>query len=556
MKRLYTIVCALSLTACLMAVPASVQPRRVVQPDGTVLELYLHGDEYVHYVTDADGHILRLASNGFYVPTGEQHTPQKLLALRAQSRRARVTRPRKSIGDINMAPRGLVIMVNFSNIAYREENSPSGMEQMLNGDNYTYNGAIGSVRRYFIDQSNGAYCPFFDVVGPVTLEHNYAYYGENEDTDEQNDRYIADFVMDACTAAENSGVDFSLYDNDEDGIIDFVYFLYAGKGEANGGDANTIWPASWDIESALIGDTRQTTYYVHYVEDPETGELTVTDENLPQYGGLTLGMFAYSAELNSRNWRDGIGTLCHEFSHVLGLPDYYDIGYGTNRDNHLTPGNWSLMDHGSYNGNGNLPPNWSAHDKYYVGWATPTLLNATQDVSIPADGQTYGYLTSDGTEALPTDEREVWYLENRQQTGWDAGLPGHGMLITKVTYDQAVWSENMPNSIDDVILYDILVADGTHTTGDSGDPFPGTTARTTFADVIGYPLSDIVETNGLITFHLTAPEGPTALNTPLPDEDRVAVYDLLGNRLSHSALRQKGLYIVQTTQRTYKTQVR
>ncbi|MBR1426908.1 MAG: M6 family metalloprotease domain-containing protein [Paludibacteraceae bacterium] len=553
MRRLSAIVGALLLCVGLMAVPASPQPRRVVQPDGTVVELYLHGDEYTHYVTDAAGRILRL-SNGYYIPTGEQHTSRAPLAHRA--RRAKVSRPYRDIGHINIAPRGLFILVNFSDVQFRPENSPEDMDLMLNGDDYTYNGAIGSVRRYFIDQSNGTYNPQFDVVGPVTLAHEYAYYGENEDTDDANDRYIADFAMDACTAAEALGVDFSLYDNDDDGVIDFVYFIYAGKGEANGGDDYTIWPASWDIESALTGDSHQSAYYVDYTEDPETGEITVVDENLPQYGGVTLGAFAYSAELNSRDRRDGIGTLCHEFSHVLGLPDYYDIYYGANRRNRLTPGQWSLMDHGSYNGNGNLPPNWSAHDKYYVGWATPTLLCTTQDVTLPADGQTYGYLTSDGTAASPTDTREVWYLENRQQTGWDAGLPGHGMLITKVTYDPEVWDANEPNSVEGVILYDVLVADGTHTDGDSGDPWPGTTGRTTFSDVAGYPLSDIAEVSGLITFHVEAPEEPTSLETLTAGRDILGRYDLLGNRLPATALRQTGLYIVQTTQRTYKIQVR
>jgi hypothetical protein len=145
---------------------------------------------------------------------------------------------------INLAPRGLLIMVNFTDVQFAENNTQLAFDSLANGDNYTYNGATGSCKQYFTDQSNGKYSPQFDVVGPVTLPNPMAFYGAN--ADDGNDKYIVDFVIDACKGADSLGVDFANYDNDEDGMVDFVYIIYAGYAESEWGGESTIWPHNWD----------------------------------------------------------------------------------------------------------------------------------------------------------------------------------------------------------------------------------------------------------------------------------------------------------------------
>ena len=43
------------------------------------------------------------------------------------------------------------------------------------------------------------------------------------------------------------------------------------------------------------------------------------------------------------------------------------------------------------------------------------------------------------------NENEYFLLENRQLEGWDASLPGSGLLILHVDYDADVWAANEPN---------------------------------------------------------------------------------------------------------------
>ena len=149
----------------------------------------------------------------------------------------------------SLAERGLLIVVEFTDVALSKENTIQSFDSLANGDNYTHNGATGSCRQYFEAQSNGQYSPNFDVVGPIVLPHNMAYYGANDDYG--NDQYVVDFVIDACRGADALGVDFSQYDHDNNGVLDFVYIIYAGYAESEGGGEATIWPHNWDLISAL-----------------------------------------------------------------------------------------------------------------------------------------------------------------------------------------------------------------------------------------------------------------------------------------------------------------
>lgn len=473
---------ALATAISINAVPAYRGWQTKTQPDGSTIEVQQNGDEVYHYYTNRAGDIVRKDAEGYWRVAEAQPTAETIRARRAKAHRAPVRR----VGGINLAPRGLFILVNFSDTKYQAGNTHAQMDSMMNAVNYTYGNAVGSARKYFIDQSNGKYTPTFDVVGPVTLSKKYSYYGANDD--DGNDMYPGDMVVEACQLAKSQyNVDFTQYDNDNDGEIDFVYIIYAGKGEADGGSENTIWPHNWDIESAI--------YY---------GNCTYTAAQA-KVDGLAINNYACSGELSGTSGdRNGIGTLCHEFGHVLGLPDFYDTDYGSNYKNARTPGDWDIMDSGSYNGDGDCPPNYSAFEKYYFGWTT--MINPGTDgqqlTLYPAGDARYQAYQVNASGALQAAATEGlnYYIENRQQTGWDKYLPGHGMLVWYVDYKQSVWDENAPNNTASYPRYTLASATGyTTNIGSAKDPFPGTGNKTNWTGVSDKPLKDIREQNGVVT---------------------------------------------------------
>lgn len=421
--------------------------------------------------------------------------PFEIVFHDSKSNMQRVT-PRLRAPKINLAPKGLLLLVDFSDVTFDLMNTQQAFDSLANGDDYTYNGATGSCQAYFKAQSNGQYIPEFDVVGPLVLPHPTAYYGANDK--DGYDQYVVDLVIDACRAADQNGVDFSQYDNDKDGVVDFIYIIYAGYAESETTNANDIWPHNWDLISAMYyGYTNQNEYYAN----------SETDYKLPSYDGKLVDAYACSNELrNKTGKRAGIGTICHEFSHVLGLPDYYLTTEGAIVRERETPGAWSLMGYGNYLNNGNTPPNYSVYDKYYLGWIEPEALTKPQSIELPADSKTSYMLASNEKHVAegPYRTDTVYYIENRQQEGWDAYLPGHGMLIWRVIYNEDDWYDNCPN--DFVARYRLISAETksspfTEEKPKPEVPFPGKSQVTQFAPFVHSMLENIQESpEGIITF--------------------------------------------------------
>ena len=484
MKRIFLSVVTLLIAVSTYAVPARPGWQTKSQPDGTTIELRLVGDEFHHYWQDRNGNVVRCDSLGYWRVVESQPTPTTIKARRQASRMLQ-SRPKKAVGSVNLAPRGLVILVNFRNSKFANANNQAAMNELMNGDNYTYNGATGSVRQFFSDQSDGQYIPDFDVIGPVTLENNVKHYGANDAYGE--DKLPGDMVVEACSIANaNYGVDFTKYDNDGNGEVDFVYIIYAGKGEADGGADNTIWPHNWSLDAAYYYDNCS------------------YSTNQRKFDGKYINNYACSGELSGAGARTGIGTIAHEFGHVIGLPDLYDIDYGQNYEDEMTPSEWHIMDGGSYNNDGKTPPNYTIYDKYFLGWKTPVNPgNTAQTLTLQAAG-TDGYnayqITSDNSLLAATSTTTAYYIENRQQSGWDTYLPGHGLVIWKIRYSQSVWEDNGPNVEDGTIRYAVVSASGKTTgIGTGADPFPGTKSVTRWEGVSGKPLLNITESGGVIT---------------------------------------------------------
>ena len=502
------------LLSSLMAVPA----RRIWQTkntvSGEVINTYQSGDEYVHYWVTKEGKIALPQPDGTFLVTNEpQPTAEEIAARRAAS--PLYVRNATKVGTINLAPRGLVILVSYSDLAFEAKNTQEAMSEMMNKEGYDYNGATGSAADYFKAQSNGQYTPVFDVVGPVTLPHERAYYGGNSGNSDKN---AAQMIVDACMAVDDE-VDFTLYDNNGDNQIDFVYVLFAGIGENDkGGEADAIWP-----HNSYAG------WKNCYLD------------------GKKLNNYACSGEIDGvTKDRSGIGVLCHEFGHVIGLPDYYDAdGNSNGNTTNLTPNEWSIMDYGCYNNDVNTPPDYSIFDKYWMGWATPEVLakDAQENVTL-GTGYTEGYQINGGTSLLPySTSQTVYYIENRQQEGWDYGLYAHGLIVWKVQYSSSAWSSNKVNNNINTIRYTIIPSDGGTMVGwvqnnkhedlhkSTGDPFPGADEVTEYTFAEGCAMTAIEEKDGVVRFKWNGGSEETDVENPETDKQQLNAKRLVNGQL-------------------------
>lgn len=500
MKRIFSSLVVMTMSVALMAVPARRGWQTRTQADGTTIEVQTIGDEFYHYTINREGKQVREV-NGMYQVVGEAPTPA---VAKARHAKGVARRQRKEIGVTpNAAPKGVVILVNFSNKSMQSGHTNATFDEMCNSLNCTVNGGYPSAGQYFADQSNGAYRPQFDVFGPVTLSRNVAYYG-TDGSQEGDDQHATDAVIEGCRLAnEQFTINWADYDSDNDGYVDFVYVIYAGKGQADGGTSETIWPHNWEVSSAR-----------------QYGSCTYTAAQC-KLGGKTIENYAMSSEL-SGNSLGGIGTLCHEFGHVMGMPDFYDTNYGTNYDNNLTPCDWDVMDGGAYNGDGHCPPNYSPWEKEFFGWATTINPgNEGQNLTLYANG-TQNYqpyqITTNGNYVGPTTAGLRYYIENRQAVGWDAPLTGHGMLLWKVTFNATKWTDNEPNNTANNPYYTVVSAYGNKIGWDGStdncpkNTFPGTKNVTSYTGITGKPLLNIAESNQVVT--LTYIEEPQIIVDP------------------------------------------
>lgn len=500
MKKILSLLVVMTMSLALYAVPAKRGYHDFPSADGGSVSLQLMGDEFAHWYESADGTIYSRNEDGTYAPsklTRSEIDGRRKASVKHQFAQKRLDRAKIGAAP-NPAPKGVVIVANFKDTKLKSGHTHETFDELCNSENCTVNSGYPSAAEYFKSQSNGAYQPKFDVFGPVTLSKNYKYYGENDS--EGNDVYATDAVIEACILANSqySDLNFKDYDSDNDGYVDFVYVIYAGKGEADSNDENTIWPHNYSIQDI--------------VKYPDYTKYTKAQTKID---GVYLDNYAMSSELSGSSL-GGIGTLCHEFGHVIGLPDFYETSYGNNYKNAVTPNDWDIMDGGSYNEDGHCPPNYSPWEKYFFGWHTPVNLgNEGQLLELIANGKE-GYaayqISTSGTQIGATQSTECYYIENRQQQGWDTGLPSHGMLIWKVKYNQTAWENNVPNgdATSGSPLYTIVSASGTkigthvNSAGTSyvedgpKNPYPGS-AKVTTKTIAGKPLLNIKETNGVIT---------------------------------------------------------
>lgn len=411
--------------------------RMVTLADGTQKRVELRGDEFCSYWVDAEGVSYNLDSESKrYVRVDANALQLRASQLRAKANQDRIARmakarrmaTKKSLGQTNGSyfgkKKGLIILVQYKDKKFKFGHNQKMYNRIANETGYANSlGFVGSVKDYFLAQSNGQFELDFDVVGPYTLNHEYAYYGAPSGN--SHDVRPCDMVYDACRLADPD-VNFTDYDWDGDGYVEQVYVLFAGLGQAAGGDENTIWPHEYKLQEGNNGS------YVSKDNNVVVNTYACGPELTLQYTPV-----AYRERV------DGIGTLCHEFSHCLGYPDLYDTGNGGN----FGMGEFDLMDAGSYNGESFCPPNYSAYEKWFAGWITPTVLDKPASVKgMQAQDVKYGQAFVVYND---NNKNEYYLIENRQQNVgiWDKQLPASGMMITHVDYDENIWKRNNVNTI-------------------------------------------------------------------------------------------------------------
>lgn len=464
------------------AIPAYPYANKVTQPDGSTLTIRLVGDEFLHYSTTDDGYTIVKNSDGFYVYATEDngklvatsHIAQDA-AVRSESAKrflsgiSRGVRPAMTTASKSLLSasrsagaklklhgngkydisnfRGLIILVEYNDKSFSRSDISTIFNDMVNKKNYDgyMTDALlpekmeytGSVRDYYYDNTMGNFDPQFDIVGPVKI--NYSVYDPESST---NARAL---TAAACRAAD-ALVDFSKYDRDGDGTADMVYFIFAGYGaNFSGNDSRLLWPHA----STMIG---------------------------VRLDGVTLSRYACSTEMYGRegsNFIDGIGTICHEFSHVLGLPDEYDTDYKSSGGQSNHPATWSIMAGGSYRNKSRTPVGYTLYERYALGFASPKLITASGDFKLSAVNT-----SNDGYRINSAINNEFFLIENRQRTGWDEYLNGHGMTIMRVDSTNVdIWENNKINCDPAHNYLELIRAtpqmSGTSVTDSQGDPFPG-----------------------------------------------------------------------------------
>jgi len=488
-----------------VAVPAAPFSHELQQNDNSLFSARKWGDENLSGWETEDGYTIifdtplrswvyavhdkdeKLVGSGRQV--GKQNPPGQLRKKLRPGKTASADRPLKSISpspalpaDQLVAPAAAsaqsqllqsttiaaipVILVNFSDTATAY--SPADFEALLFGS-----GTL-SMADYYSEVSYGAFTVSSGpagVTGWVTAAQTHDYYGQNNISG--NDSWPGDLVYEAVQAAD-AAIDFSAYDLDGDCYVDTVEIIHQGTGEEASPTATDIWSHSWSLAAAKYWGNS------HYGVYTSNDNCTADPARQVKIDNYVIQ--PERIKVRNKNYLSTMGVFAHEYGHALGLPDLYDNDYSSEG-----AGNWSLMAGGSWNSvsqGGDRPAHLDPWSKYTLGWSRPALL--TESVSAKAFAAVE---TANDFYRLPGSGSEYFLLENRQKGGFDAGLPGAGLLVWHIddsrTNNDSEWYPGC-TSCTSHYRVSLVQADGLYDLekntdgGDGGDPFPGTSNNHSF----------------------------------------------------------------------------
>lgn len=590
----------LSITFALMGIVSGFAAKAhtalttITQSDGSQLTIRLHGDEHYSWYSTTDDVLLVQVGKNYYVAQVEEDGTLKATPQLAHNAGKRGTVEEQVINNQNKekflnslnaepqalakpfgevypayfphtgSPKALVILVEFQDVKFKTSDPVATFTHYLKGaegeaapeanNAYVTKGKVnyGSVYQYFNDMSQGKFTPQFDIVGPVTVSKNSAYYGGN--IGKATDVNFAQMIAEACKSV-SSKVNFADYDQNNDGYVDLVYVIYAGYSESiNGNSSDCLWPKSGT-----------NAFY-----EPETN-------NLLKLNGKKICRYGINNELNATpsDWIDGkpllngIGLFCHEFSHTMGLPDLYPTVEASRVDNQ-NPEYWDLMDGGEYTYSGYFPTPYSPWEMDVMGWTTPVELGeeAKQVIlnSYASDRKAY---------KIYGENDEYLLIQNIQTDGWWRGITKAfkttGMLVWRIDYPYTTVSldNRLNNEIgkpnvmivpaDGYVISEYNVTDDDESKAKykaslKADPFPGANNVTELLSVklnkstLKKPFYNIKETDdGVITFDYLK-DYATGIDQTLADketEKNQSIFSLDGRYLGNDASKlTKGVYII------------
>lgn len=442
----------------------------IKQSDGTTIQVYKHGDQFCAYFTTLDGKVLysniagdlcyaRL-DNGELVATEMiAHDPQMrskeeidfIASIDIDSNTPAVTKlamrkePHKIIGtstNDGLGKKGVsasgsvnsigkvnvpVILVSYADVDFMPSSTIEKYNDYFNKTGYNDEPhTVGSVRDYYIAQSNGIFTPTFDIVAKVKLSQKRAFYGANSGGSTGHDIRVKEMIREAIKLAKKEKAPNYFDKFVVNGSIQNVTVLYAGVGEAyQGAPSEAVWPHEYDINETIEGY-----HFKSYFVGNETGP-----------DGNTIA---------------GIGVFCHEFGHALGLPDFYPTDYSYNED--YAFGDWSLMEAGCYANNGNAPVGMMAYERSYLGWLDIPVLNTEGNVQLDDINNPEG--TPARVIRNPNNPMEYYIVENRQMGTWYPKSYGSGLMLTHFCFNKTSWAWNRPNNIKNSKRAHIIAADG------------------------------------------------------------------------------------------------
>ena len=585
---------AVVLIACQIVTGAFAAPAlrgifTVRQPDGTLLSVEQYGDEYHHWTSTSDGTLVINKGGAYYVAaiddTGcllasdllahdvseRDSREQQQIAVQT-SRRALFHQQRNEAlrRTMNISSTGgylphkgtvrvLTILVAFQDSTFTINGPVQAFEQYLNGDVQTdmgnkndYN--LTSVQRYFETCSAGQFIPQFDIVGPVTVPHELAYYGGTSKTG--SDDKFSTFCKDAVTQVKDMIPDWTVYDNDGDGNAELVCIIYAGYGQNQGGGVETIWAKA-------------------------------SRQNIEVSKGFRVNFFNCSPEhfhphQSYKDYINGIGVFIHEMSHCMGLPDLYQKKNEFRNDQGME--SWDVMDYGCYNRNGFAPAAYTAWEQEVMGWKEMETVTASQHISglLP--------LLEGGTAykiANTAKENEYMAIESVKKRGLNLYANGSGLLVYHVDYPSSeVNMTDAPNNelgrprlavvpASGLFLNRNLCGSGKEYTSAQwktsmgASVFPGINQVTSLTSDMNLPnfyfyegsqatkpvgasLHHITEDDEGVSFDLTIGDGD-AIHPLLSSEssEQDDYYDLLGRKHSSNTLQSGRLYIHKKTRKLF-----
>ncbi|MDR0729993.1 MAG: M6 family metalloprotease domain-containing protein [Prevotellaceae bacterium] len=556
MKKITIILLFLLLAVTTVsAVTADPAPITKLQPDGTEITVRLRGDEKVHWMETLDGYTLMYDAQRYIVyatvdgegnmvpstapymgeskaqrspaakqlvaslPKGIRYSVSQVAALRqiweiddnlrsqAQAQAAPVTGEKKA----------LCVLMGFQDKPFTKTRAE--FEALLNQVGYNVGGSRGSVKDFYRENSYGKMDLTITVAGPYKASNTAAYYASRTQA----------FAREAALAADG---DINFADFAADGRVETFHIVFAGYGDESVGNGQQIWSHKWQLSSTLTLD------------------------------GVRLSVYSCSPELRGASGSNltYIGVICHELCHVFGAPDYYDTDKGESGGDFIGTGNWDLMANGSWNDNGRTPAHINMFQKILYGWVEPVDLNVEQNiVDMPNSAENpIAYTVQAYTDG------EMYVLENRQKTGFDTYVPGHGLLIYHVhrsAYNNRASNDGHPQQ-----MYPVCAASGNQipsatvssygSINSAGCPFPGTSDNRSFTDRstpmsfswatnrgINKPIASITETAGKISFEFM-PE--------MPDLQKVTVN---GNDVTLPEIDEPMIYMADCNEQSFRLNI-